>query len=212
MFSLIRQYAFPIIGVQFVALLGLGYLLYGSYTQWEEKVTVKKDTTVVSETDTVWGGFDVGLNFDDLEPERVITETKRDTVVKDSLVYITESPGVQLYEEDFSRTLTTGGSVSGTISSRVKGNLVSQDLSLSATLPTITEYKTKTITEKVTKTQVGKWRVVASADAFFGPDGVEILAPGIGLQRPTEFSLFYKYDVMNGYHGASANVPLSLIF
>lgn len=212
MFNPIRQYALPIIGSQFVALLVLGYLFYGSYTQWEVETNTERDTTIVTKTDTVWGGFDFEFDLGNLEPDSVITKTKRDTVVKDSLVYVNTQPGVKLYDEPFTKTLSTGGTVTGRVQSRVSGRLLNQKVSLSATLPTITEYKTETITETITKTQVGKWRVVASADAFFGPDGVEILAPGIGLQRPTEFSLFYKYDVMNGYHGASVNVPISLIF
>jgi hypothetical protein len=210
MLSLIKQYTLPIIGVQFVALLLLGYLLYGSYTQWEVETKVKRDTVETVERDTVWGGFDIGFNLDDLEP-RVITETERDTVVKDSMVYITESPGLRSYTEDFTRTLSSGGSIQGTITSEVRGSLENQEISLSADLPTVTEYKTRTITKEVTKTQVGKWRVVGSGDVFF-KDGVEILAPGIGLQRPTKFSVFYKYDVKNGYHGASVNFPLSLLF
>lgn len=211
MFNLLKQYAPLIIGAQFVALLLLGYLLYGSYTQWEVEETVVRDTTVQVEKDTVWGGFDFEFSLEDLEPAETITETRRDTVVKDSIVYVTETPGIDLYEESFSRTLTTGGTVTGTITSRVRGTLMDQRVSLSASLPTITEYKTKTITEETTRTQIGKWRVVGSGTAFFSGDGVEVIAPGIGVQRPTEFSVYYHYDFKNGFHGGTINFPLSLL-
>lgn len=211
MLGILRNNAIKIIGIQFVLLLGLGYLLYGSYTQWEVKETVVRDTTVQIKTDTTWGGFDFEFSLEDLEPAETITKTKRDTVVQDSIVYITETPGIDLYEEDFSRTLNTGGTITGTITSRVRGTLLDQRVSLSASLPTITEYKTKTITEETTRTQIGKWRVVGSGTTFFSGDGVEVIAPGIGVQRPTEFSVYYHYDVMNGYHGGTINFPLSLL-
>jgi len=212
MFSLIRQYALPVIGAQFAALLLLGYLLYGSYTQWEVETKIKRDTTVVTETDTVWGGFDVGVGFANPEPDTVLTPAKKDTVVKDSIVYITEEPGVNMYNESFSRTLSSGATISGVMTSKVRGQLVNQSLSITGNVPTITEYKTRTITETVTKTQVGKWRVVGSLDGFYGNGQMQIIAPGIGLQRPTQFSVFYKYDFKNGYHGASVNFSLSLLF
>lgn len=124
MFSFLRQYAFAIIGVQFAALLLLGYLLYGSYTQWEVETKVERDTTVVTKKDTVWGGFDIGVDFDDLEPARVITETETDTLVKEDTVYVTRDPGVTMYNEDFSRTLSSGGTISGTITSRDRKSVV----------------------------------------------------------------------------------------
>lgn len=212
MFNFLRQYALAVIGAQFAILLLLGYLLYGSYTQWEVETTVERDTVVTTRTDTVWGGFDLGIQFDDLEPDTVLTKTEKDTLVRQDTVYITERPGIKVYEENFFRSLSSGSTISGVITSRVRGTLVDQNLSLNANVPTITEYKTEKITKTVTKTQIGKWRVVGSVDAFYGDGGVEIVAPGIGLQRPTQFSVFYKYDVLNGYHGASINFPLSLLF
>lgn len=212
MFNLIRQYALPVIGVQFVILLLLGYFLYGSYTQWEVETKVERDTTVVTETDTVWGGFDLGFQLEELEADTTLTKAKKDTVVKDSIVYVNTEPATRLYNESFSRTLSSGTVISGVMTSKVRGYLVDQSLSITGDVPAITEYKTRTITKTVTNTQVGKWRVVGSLDGFYGDGKMQIVAPGIGLQRPTEFSVFYKYDLANGYHGVSINFPLSLLF
>lgn len=204
--SLIRKYALRIILSQLVLLLLLGYFLYGSRASTEEEVVVKRDTITQVKRDTVWIDTTNFFNFPNPEPDTQITEATKDTVVKRDTVFITEGPGVRLYKERFS-----SNQVSGLVTSRVRGNLLSQRVRITSSIPRVRIVRDRTITKETTRTIIGKWRPVASVDVFF-KDGIEIIAPGVGLQRPTKFSVFYKYDVKNGYHGGSANVPLSLIF
>lgn len=205
--TIIKQYAIPIIGVQFVSLLLLGYLLYGSYSQWEEETKVERDTVQTVKRDTAWVERDSTWYFSDPIPTDTVTRTRIDTTVRRDTVYITERPGTKIYRQDFSSSLA-----SGIVSSTVRGTLLNQTVEVSSTIPKITVDSKMRVNTTVTKTQIGKWRPVASLDTYFSRDGIEVIAPGIGLQRPTELSISYKYDVLNGYHGASVNLPLSLIF
>lgn len=203
---MLLRYIPLIVAVESLIILLLGYFLYACYTQWDIETDVRVDTVTTVERDTVWGGFEMDFEVDNPEPESILVKGRRDTVVQKDTVKIFVNPDTRLYTRNFSRDFTFG-----TVRSTVKGELLSQNVTIDVSFPKITEVRTRNIDRIVTKTQVGKWRVVASGDIFFG-DGIEMVAPGIGLQRPTKVSIFYKYDFVNGWHGGSVNIPLSLLF